>query len=251
MVNKLFKFTFLLFICGLLVFPVEAKFRDVVNFEDSQFVSMQNMEMLHRYQKISDPESASYERTTLQYQLTYGVLKNFEVGIYLPVHFFKDGKNGMGDGGMYQKFLFTEQEEGLPRISGGFELIFPTGDDEDLPAGTASAEHDARLFLTIDSRFKYNWRWLANVAYRYYGQTGADDRLEYNAALNFQSGRRLKLVAELNGHTGGVPDQRELYFGPGIIFEPRQGFNFAISAPFGISGDTAKHKSNFHFAVEF
>ncbi len=249
MVKKSLILALIFVLPAVLALPAEAKFRDVINFEDSQFVSMQNMEMFHRYQKFSDTEEDTFERTTLKYQLTYGVLKNFEVGIYIPVHFYEDGNNGIGDAGMYQKFLFTEQEEGLPRTSGGFELIFPTGDEDDLP--DASDELDARLFFTVDGDFDQDWRWLANVAYRYYGQSEDDDRFEYNTALRVKSGPRLKFVGELNGHSGGRPDQSELYFAPGIIFEPREGFNFTVSAPFGIGGDAADHKSNFQFGIEF
>ncbi|MGM0380721.1 MAG: transporter, partial [bacterium] len=186
--KRFFGLIFTLLFSVLLIFPAEAKFRDAINFDDSRFVKMQNMEMLHRYQKFSGTENNSFERTSLKYQLTYGVLRNFEMGINIPVHFYEDGNNGIGDAGLYQKFLFTEQGEGIPRTSGGFELIFPSGDEDELV--NASDELDARLFFTIDNDFNKKWRWLLNAGYHYYGQNKDEDRLEYNAALRAKSGPR-------------------------------------------------------------
>ncbi|MGM0381753.1 MAG: hypothetical protein ACQEP7_07165, partial [bacterium] len=99
--------------------------------------------------------------------------------------------------------------------------------------------------------FNKKWRWLLNAGYHYYGQNKDEDRLEYNAALRAKSGPRLKFVGELNGHSGGVPDQSELYFAPGMIFEPREGFNFTVSMPLGLTSDSADHRSNFQFGIEF
>ncbi len=246
-------FTNLCVVISLTIFvvlPVQGKFRDALNFRDFNFVKMKNIELLHRYQQYTDCESEAYDRSQLTYQLSYGVFTNFELGLSFPVKFYESGENGLGDVQVYQKFKFTEQHGALPTSSGGFELILPTGDESSSPP-LGSDKLDARFFFTAGQDFWGNYRWLVNGAVLFAGESEFDDKYEYNAALNYRPGSRVKTVLELNGHSGGPRDLSETYLAPGLILQPKDSFSFHVSVPVGLGNDAADYKTAFQFAVNF
>ncbi|MFP4686829.1 MAG: transporter [bacterium] len=227
----------------------QSRFRDTINFEDNEFISMGNIEISHRYQKFSGADPDTYDMTVLEYQLTYGVMTNFEVGLNIPIAFQKKGEQDeVGDIIVSQRFKFTEEPESAFDLSGGLELILPTG-DEDILIG--SDDLDARFHLTFGQSLAEDWRWLSHLGYRFYGEEENDDLFEYDFAFSNQFSSDFKTVIELNGHSGGVPDQSEIYISPGFIFQPRDGFSVAVSAPIGVSSDAYDHKANFQFNIEF
>lgn len=238
------------FLFVFLVAPAQAKFRNSLNFRDNNFVAMNNTELTHRYQEFSDCDSDTLDRTELTYQLTYGIFTNFEVGMSFPIIFYEDAESGLGDVQVYQKFKFTEESGALPTSSGGFELILPTGDESATPP-FGSDKLDARFFLTLGQDFGEDWRWLTNGAVRFFGDESHEDKYEFNGALTYQPGSRLKTMLELNGHSGGYQDLSEIYLAPGLNIRPKDNFSFQLTFPVGVSDEAADYKTAFQFAVNF
>ncbi|GEM_PF-5657050 len=235
------------------VSTAEAKFRDALNFPDNTFAEMDSMELLHRYQKITDYDSDIYNHTRLSYKLTYGVMPGFEAGIKLPVIFAEENvgdDQGIGDLEIFQKFKFMEAEEGLPEMSGGFALILPTAESEGGPF-MGTSDLDGRFYATIGQDFAEEVSWLLNAAYRYVGDNDFDDKMSYNAALNVQTGERSKMVLEINGWRGGVRDESEYYASPGLLLQPQDNLSLNISSPIGLNSESADYRALIQFAVDF
>ncbi len=243
---------FFILCCGLSIFalPAQAGFKDAINFEDNQFLPVGSLEVKHRYQRFSQTEPRAHERSEFSYQMTYAAVQNFEMGASSPVVFFKDrDEEGLGDISIFQRYKFMEQQANIPAISAGLELILPTGDRDLSPAGSNNL--DARLYSIVSQEMALGWTWMAQVGYRFFGDSGAEDRFEYNVGVNYAWGPRFKPVLEINGHTGGVPDQDEVYASPGLIVQLRQGVTASVSVPLGVTSHSATHKTNVQIAVEF
>ncbi len=128
------------------------------------------------------------------------------MGAKMPVVFFENqDQEGLGDVNIFQRYKFLEQQGRMPEISAGLELILPTGDKDLVPAG--SNKLDARLFGSMNQEMALGWKWISHLGYRFYGDRKAEDRFEYNLGLNYTWGSEMRTILELNGHTGGVPDQ--------------------------------------------
>ncbi len=242
-------------IIGLTGLPAESKFRDVVNFEDNSFVSMDNTELLHRYRKISGYDEDFYDHTRLTYQFAYGILPNFEVGITLPVVFSDGndtvgGEEGIGDVEVYQKFKFSEKGERMPETSGGYALILPTADDEG-PPYMGTKKLDARFFVTVGHEFSERTDWLVNFSMRFSGDGDVENKYRYNAALVYQMLDNAKLAFEFNGQTGGIRDETEHYLSPGILFQPRDNLSLNLTVPIGLGSEAADHRAAVQLAVDF
>jgi len=230
---------------------VKAKFRDAVHFEDNRFVDIGNFELLHRFQRVTgtDP-NGMLDRTELRYQLTYGVMKNFETGLRVPVILFDNGQEGVGDVSLIQRFKFTERRYDFPETSGGFEIGFPTGDENAAPP-TGTDSLSVRLFAAAGDDFAPGWAWLVHGAATFFGDNAVDDEYEYNAALRYRSHPGVKWNLELNGSTGGLYDLSETYLSPGMLLHSRRGVSVSLSVPFGLSGDAADQKATLQVSHEF
>ncbi len=246
------KITFVVLFLILISFPAFAtpKFRDAINFEDNEFVEMGSLEILHRYQKYSGADSDDLDMAVLDYQFTYGVMTNFEVGVKIPIVFQENnGQDEIGDMSVSQRFKFTEESQSGVDFSGGLELILPTGDEKETIMG--SDDLDARFHLSLGQSIDQDLRWLAHLAYRFYGEADNDDLFEYNTAFSYKMSPNFKSILELNGSSGGYPDYSELYISPGFVFQPRGGFTTTVSVPVGVTNDSYDHKANLQLAIEF
>ncbi len=230
--------------------PVHAKYRDAINFEDNQFTQMHKVEVLHRFTEISGSDPVRFDRSQLDYRISYGFFTNYELGVNLPVLFYENGEQGVGDLSVFQRFKFLEGEGSHPGLSGGVEFILPTGSDDDNPP-TGTDELNFRFFGTVSHSFAARWKGLFNAGYVFYGQDEIDEEFQYNVGLRHQTFRRVKLLGELNGETGGRPDNTELYLSPGVVFQPREGFSATFSVPVGLSNDSADHRMNAQLVFEF
>ncbi|MFP4391243.1 MAG: transporter [Desulfohalobiaceae bacterium] len=239
------------FCAGLVFAPqVQAGFQDVLNFEDNRFLPVDSLEFMHSYQFFSDTEPEKFERHEFTYQLTYAAVENFEMGATMPVVFFENQQEeGFGDLSIFQRYKFLEQQGRMPELSAGLELIFPTGDKDLAPAG--SNKLDARLYSSVSQEMALGWKWVAQLGYRFYGDKGVEDRLEYNLGLNYTWGSEMRAILEFNGLSGGVPDQDEYYISPGINVRLRQGLSAAFSIPMGLNSDAASHKAQVQFRMDF
>ncbi len=238
-------FWFLL-VCSV---QAQASFKDVINFEDNRFLPKGRVEILHRYQKFVETEPKLYERSLFNYEVTYAALRNYEIGAKLPMVFFKQADQGLGDMSIFQRYKFLEQRAGTPELSGGLEFILPTGNKKLAPEGSSNL--DARLHTTVSQEMALGWKWLFHLGYRWYGESDVEDRLEYNLALTHTWEGSLKSVLELNGHSGGIPDQKEVYLSPGLILRLRHGLTASISLPLGLNSHAAAHQANVQIMVEF
>jgi hypothetical protein len=229
---------------------VNAKFRDAVNFEDNSFVGISQVEVFHSYEVVTGSPGETYDGSQLGYQVTTGVMTNFELGVHLPVHFYDNGSQGIGDISLFQRFKFSQEDVGIPESSGGIELILPSGDEDSNPQ-TGTEDLDVRLFGTVGHSFGKNMRWLANGGVTIMGGNAIDDRWEYNVAVRYQPTDFAKFVGEINGHTGGLRDDSVIYASPGAIFRTDGGFNIMLSSPIGLTDDSADFKPTAQFAYEF
>lgn len=229
---------------------VDAKFRNAVNFEDNEFVGMNNIELLHRIQSIEDGAPTLSDRTELQYEISYGILQNYEIGLNVPVVFNEDDSNDVGDVGIVQRFKFSEKETFFMDSSGGLEFILPTGSDgSDPPTGTDDL--DFRIFGSIGNQFRPNWDWLANAGFTLVGDDDIDDEFTYNTAVRYRVLNELKAVAEINGKSGGLADETQISISPGLIAQPTQGLSLHFSLPIGVNSDAPDHSALIELAVEF
>lgn len=229
---------------------VNAKYRDAINFEDNRFVGISQFEAFHSYRYINGSDSDNFDGSKLEYQITGGLMTNFEVGAKVPIIFYDNGTNGLGDISLIQRFKFTQETDQLPQSSGGLELFLPTGDEDDNPP-TGTDHFSARLFGTIGNSINRDWRWLTNGGVRLFGGDDFDEKWEYNAALRYQYSRPLKFIGELNGRTGGIRDESEIFLSPGTVMQTKGGFNAMISFPIGLTNDSADYETSVQFAYEF
>lgn len=230
--------------------PINAKFRDAINFEDNQFVGISQVEALHSYQVMDGSDSDIFDGTQLQYQFTSGVMTNFEIGARVPVRFFDTGTEGIGDISIFQRFKFSQGTDELPNSSGGLELFLPTGQMNSNPP-TGTDDINIRLFGTVGHSIDRNWRWLFQSAVKLMGKENIDERWEYNGALRYQTTESLKLVTEINGNTGGIKDVSEIFVSPGLIFRSEDGFLINLSSPVGVTSESTDLKPMVQFAYEF
>lgn len=239
-------------ILGSFLFPnlLHAKVRNTINFSDNQFVGIANSEIFHSYRSIEGFENSSMDRTELNYQLITGILSNFEFGVDIPVLFFEDGSEGLGDLRLFQHFKFTNEGPGWPNSSGGFELELPTGDENEIP--TVTGDFNARLFGSVGSSFgEGRWEWVGNTGIKFFGESDIDERFDYNASVHFQMNDAYKLNLEFNGSSGGIVDDSQMYLSPGLIFHVPSGFNIMASVPVGLTDDSANHRTTVQFSHEF
>lgn len=239
----------------LIAWPVTAeidnsKFRNAINFEGNEFVGMYNVEVKHGLRSVEGATPSRYDRTELNYALTYGVFMNYEITLDLPVKFHENGPDDIGDLGLKQRLKFTEQETGFADSSGGIELILPTGNDGTNPP-TGTDDVNFRLFGSVGHALTTNTEWLLNAGYTIYGEDQIDDRFQYNGAVAYRATDQLKLNVEANGWTGGRPDNSEIYLSPGLIYQPRAGFSLTLSAPVGLNSDSADHRGQIEMIFEF
>lgn len=236
---------------GVLMVPAGAvaKFRDAVQFEDNRFVGIGNFELLHRFQRISG-DTLNLDRTELRYQLVYGVMRNFEVGVRVPVILYQNGEEGIGDVSLIQRFKFTEKGYNFPETSGGFELFFPTGDEDAVPP-TGTGSLDVRLFGAIGDDLGPGWAWLTHGGVTFFGDSAIDDAYEYNAALRYRTYPAMKVNFELNGSTGGRFDRSELYVSPGLLLHAQNGLSVSFSFPVGVTSESADQKATLQVSHEF
>ncbi len=61
----------------------------------------------------------------------------------------------------------------------------------------------------------------------------------------------MKLVGEINGRTGGLRDESEVFLSPGVIFQTEEGLSLMGSLPVGVTSDSADFKPTLQFAYEF
>lgn len=238
-------------LAAALMVPVEgtAKFRDAVQFEDNRFVGIGNFELLHRFQRISG-DTMTLDRTQLRYQLVYGVMRNFEVGVRVPVILYENGDEGVGDISLLQRFKFTDEGYNFPETSGGFELFFPTGDENDVPP-TGSGSLNVRLFAAMGDDLAPGWAWLAHGGVTFFGDSDVEDAYEYNGALRYRTYPSMKVNFELNGSTGGLVDRSELYVSPGLLLHARNGLSVSLSFPVGVTSESADQKATLQVSHEF
>lgn len=232
------------------VAPADAKFRDAINFEDNSFVGISQLEVFHSYTMEEGNEDERFDGNQFQYQITGGMMTNFELGARLPIKFFDNGTDGIGDFSIFQRFKFSQETDVLPESSGGIELVLPTGDDRKNPP-TGTDEFNARLFGTVGKSIDSDLRWLAHGAVTLMGDDRFDDKWEYNAALRHQSNRYLKLVGEVNGVSGGIKDETQLFVSPGAILRTEGEFNVMLSVPIGVTSASTDFKPTVQFAYEF
>lgn len=226
------------------------KFRNAINFEDNEFVGMYDVEIKHGIRMIEGTSPPQYERTQLNYALTYGIFMNYEITLNLPMKFHDNGPEDIGDVGLKQRVKFTEQETSFMDSSGGIEFILPTGDENSSPP-TGTEDLNFRLFGSMGDNLTENMQWLFNAGYTFYGSDTIDDRIEYNGAFVYRASDQFKFNTEFNGWTGGRPDNSELYLSPGMIFQPRSGFSLTLSLPIGLNSDAADHRGQLELIHEF
>jgi len=242
--------TALLFVWLLQATAVDAKYRDAINFEDNEFVGMNSIELLHRIQSLEDGAPILSDRTELQYEISYGILQNYEIGLNVPVVFNEDASNDVGDVGIVQRFKFSEKETFYIDSSGGLEFILPTGSNSsDPPTGTDDL--DFRIFGTIGNQFRPDWHWLVNAGYTLVGDDDVDDEFTYNTSIRYHLIDEIKAIAEINGKSGGLADETQVSFSPGLIAQPRQGLSLHFSLPVGINSEAPDHSALVELAVEF
>lgn len=239
-----------LLVVSLAVTPGVAKFRDAINFEDNQFVDISKVEVFHSYTVVSGETPERFDGSFLEYQVTSGLMSFFELGARLPVKFYDNGTEGAGNLSVFQRFKFQEATGSIPASSGGIELILPTGEETSTPP-TGTDDFNARLFGTMGHSLQPNWIWLVNGGVTFFGGQGIEDKWEYNASLRYQPGANVKVMFEGLGQTGGLQDDTEFYFAPGISFLAESGFNMMLSAPVGVTSDAADFKPTVQFAHEF
>jgi hypothetical protein len=238
------------FLIGPLHAQKADKFRNAINFEDNEFVGMYDLEIKHGIQAVEGTEPSDFERTHLNYALTYGIFMNYEVTLNVPVRFYDGGSDDVGDLGLKQRVKFTEQETAFMDSSGGIEFILPTG-DEDANPRSGVGDLGLRLFGSMGHDFTRNTEWLINGAYTFYGGDEVDDRFEYNGAFVYHAIDSFKVNTEVNGWMGGYPDNSEIYLSPGVIFQPRSGFSMTFSLPVGLNSDAADHRAQLELIHEF
>lgn len=226
------------------------RFRRAINFEDNEFVGMYNVEIKHGVRSVEGTEPPQFERTELNYRLTYGIFMNYEISLNFPLAFYDDGPDDLGDVGIAQKIKFTEQETSYVDSSGGIELIFPTGNDSSNPP-TGSDEMDFRIFGSVGGPMTERTEWLLQSGYRMAGDDNVEDRFEYNGAVIYRVLNNMKINLEANGWSGGQPDNSEFYLSPGLIFHPRSGFSVTATLPVGINSDAADHRAQLELIHEF
>ena len=85
---------------------------------------------------------ASYEdfseghETELEAELSYGLNKNFRLGLNVPFEWEEDGEDGIGDVGAFLEWVANPESDGI--IAGGeFKVTAPTGEDSDGIGGEA------------------------------------------------------------------------------------------------------------------
>jgi hypothetical protein len=210
-------------------------------------VDISSVEGLHGYRYV-DSEEENESRFT--YQVIGGLMTNLELGARVPIRFFDDGTQDFGDISIFERFKFTQETESLPESSAGVELFLPTGDDESTPR-TGTGEFSARLFSSVGKSLDSDWRWIAHGAVRLMGNDDFDNEWEYNAALRYQSNPYMKMVGELNGRSGGVGDESELFLSPGILFQTEKRFSLMGSLPIGVTNDSSDFKPTLQVAYEF
>lgn len=225
--------------------PLEAKFRDTINFEDNTFVKISNVEGLHGYRLV---DADGYNESRFSYQVTGGLMTNLELGARVPARFFDDGTQDFGDISIFERFKFTQETESLPESSAGIELFLPTGDEANR---TGTGEFSARLYSSVGKSLDSDWRWIAHGGVRLMGNDDIDNEWEYNAALRYQSNPYMKMVGELNGRSGGIRDDSEVYLSPGVLFQTEEGFSLMGSLPVGVTNDSADFKPTLQVAYEF
>lgn len=250
LISSLVAFLVLTVSSWMMAGALSAKFRDAVNFEDNSFVGISNVEVFHSYELIAGSPGETYDGSRLGYQVTTGLMTNFELGAHLPVHFYDNGNQGIGDISIFQRFKFSQEDVGIPESSGGLELLLPTGDEDAVPP-TGTEDLNVRLFGTLGHSLRQNMRWLVNGGVTIMGGDAIDDRWEYNAALRYQPTGFAKFVGEINGQTGGLRNDSVIYASPGAIFRTEGGFNIMVSSPIGLTEDSADFKPTFEFAYEF
>lgn len=228
-----------------------AKFRDSINFEDNSFVGISRVEVFHGYEVITDSPGESYDGSRLGYQLTTGIMTNFELGAHLPVHFYDNGDQRIEDVTIFQRFKFSDGENTvIPESSGGLELILPTGDEDSNPP-TGTGDLGVRLFSTVGDSFGQRFYWLVNGGVAILGGKDVDNRWEYNTAIRYQATDFAKFVGEINGQSGGVRDESLLFASPGAIFQTKGDFYIMLSSPIGLTSDSADFKPTVQFSYEF
>lgn len=243
-------FVFCVLTVSLAVNPGEAKFRDAINFEDNQFVDISKIEAFHSFTVETDNEDERFDGSFLEYQVTSGLMSFFELGARLPVKFHDNGEEGVGNFSVFQRFKFQEESRYVPASSGGIELSLPTG-DEDANPPTGTDDFNARLFGTLGHSLEPNWIWLANGGVTFFGDEGIDDKWEYNASLRYQPGSNFKVMFEALGQSGGIKDESEIFFAPGVSILSDSGFNMMLSLPVGVTSESADFKPTVQFAHEF
>jgi hypothetical protein len=226
---------------------LESKFRDTINFEDNNFVKISNVDQLHGYRHVDGDD---YNESRFNYQMTGGLMTNLELGVRVPVRFFNNGTQNFGDISIFERFKFTQESESLPESSAGIELFLPTGDDQSDPS-TGTDEFSARLYSSVGKSIDSDLRWIAHGGVTLMGNDDYDNEWEYNAALRYQSNPYMKVVGELNGRTGGLRDDSELFASPGVLFQSEEGFNVMASLPVGVTSESADFKPTLQFAYEF
>ncbi len=216
--------------------PASGKPRDALTFEDNHFLPIGGFELLQEYQRINRPEPRTMERDVYAFQVSYGLMTNYEVTARVPVYYFDGGERGLADVSLTQRAKFTETPESFVSSSGGLELLVPTGDDrEDQPTGTEKL--DARLFLVASTDLTTNVHGTGQIGYTYAGDDDIEDELELHLSFSYRVRNSLRTLLEVNLEEDGRQDERWVSVSPGLWSVLGRGLSAAVSVPIGVNDD--------------
>lgn len=242
--------------------PAPAKNRDFQFIEDLSFAmpgeisitqGLSKAEVRRTVKNFANPEdnfiqNSMLSKTVLPTQISYGFSERFEISLEVPYVFLDNAVqdyNGVGDVGLMQKLMLSNQADGKAWLSSAFGVRVepPTGDDK---KGLGNGKSDVEMSGIFMKEIGFS-KWLMNVGYNFVGGEKYSNEFKFQGGVNAQLRPGFSFLMEFSGMEG---TKDEMYLAPGFIFEVR-GVPVRMGAQFGMNDDSFKYRWSFGLGNNF
>ncbi len=250
-------------ILSLLSVPASAKVRDFQFIEDMSFAMPgeltvnQGLSKAEVRRTIANTFANPYDeivhnslrsKTVLPTRITYGFSDRFEISLEVPYVFLDNAVqdyNGIGDVGLMQKLMVSNQSDGRSWLSSAFGVRFeaPTGNSLQ---GLGNGKSDVEVFGIGMKEIGFT-KWLVNLGYNFVGGEKYSNEFKYQGGVNAQIRPGFSFLMEFSGVAGA---KDEMYLAPGLMFEIR-GIPLRMGTQFGMTDDSFKYRWNFSLGNNF
>lgn len=176
-------------------------------------------------------------------ELEYGIVDWLELDLAIPyVWQEEEGEDtdSIGNLNAGVTFLVVRGNEEIPYVSVGFEVAFPTV-QEDQDIADEEEQYTYEGFINITKSFEYLVIDL-NFAYSQSRNGEVEEELEYNIGVDFLIDRILgkdhligwHWITEFNGESNLSEDVNAFYLTPGIKYVTKAGLELGLGAPIGL-----------------